>query len=263
MEQASPRTLALAPPPSYPAGFPWQPSSLGRKLEPGATGFLPKRPLAGGSALWPLWMGGLRKGGRCLPWQVGRAQPTVQLGLSAGLPSGLSLTRHSLDLKLARDLQLGMEAREPQRPSMEGVGSFPGERGWVRPGQSICLGRALGSDYPPPGDASFPQHLPFPLTWFSTCLCHAQHRGHECNRHFMFLSPRGSPSLCPFIEHTVSTCSVPSTGGTENGLDSPCPQGAHSLVGRQTHGQSQTGRAACSSPAWSQDPRSSIQYSGF
>lgn len=38
----------------------------------------------------------------------------------------LSLTRHSLDLRLARDLQLGREAREPQSPSMEGVGSFPG-----------------------------------------------------------------------------------------------------------------------------------------
>lgn len=25
--------------------------------------------------------------------------------------------------------------------------------------------------------------------------------------------------LCPFIKHIVSTCSVPSTGGTENGLD--------------------------------------------
>lgn len=74
------------------------------------------------------------------PWQVGGfALAAPQLGLSAGLPSGLSLTRHSLDLKLARDLQLGMEAREPQRPSMEGVGSFPGERGWVRPGQPGCV----------------------------------------------------------------------------------------------------------------------------
>lgn len=67
-----------------------------------------------------------------------------QLGLSAGLPSGLSLTRHSLDLKLARDLQLGMEAREPQRPSMEGVGSFPGERGRVRLDQPDCVWGAGG-----------------------------------------------------------------------------------------------------------------------
>lgn len=44
-----------------------------------------------------------------------------------------------MDLKLARDLQLGMEAREPQRPSMEGVGSFPGERGRVRLGQPDCV----------------------------------------------------------------------------------------------------------------------------
>lgn len=77
------------------------------------------------------------KGGSC-PWPLaggaGIALAAPQLGLSAGLPSGLSLTRHSLDLKLARDLQLGMEAREPQRPSMEGVGSFPGERGRVRLG---------------------------------------------------------------------------------------------------------------------------------
>lgn len=79
----------------------------------------------------------------------GLAHPQVQLGLSAGLPSGLSLTRHSLDLKLARDLQLGMEAREPQRPSMEGVGSFPGERGWVRPGQPVCVGQVLGIRPPP------------------------------------------------------------------------------------------------------------------
>lgn len=48
-----------------------------------------------------------------------------QLGLRVGLASVLSLTRHSLDLRLARDLQLGREAREPQSPSMEGVGSFP------------------------------------------------------------------------------------------------------------------------------------------
>lgn len=99
-----------------------------------------------------------------VPWQAGLAQATLQLGLSAGLPSGLSLTRHSLDLKLARDLQLGMEAREPQRPSMEGVGSFPGERGEVRPGQPVCMGRGLGvgSDRPTAGDASFLQRLPFP-----------------------------------------------------------------------------------------------------
>lgn len=70
---------------------------------------------------------------------AGAAHAAPQLGLSAGLPSGLSLTRHSLDLKLARDLQLGMEAREPQRPSMEGVGSFPGERGRVRPSQPVWL----------------------------------------------------------------------------------------------------------------------------
>ena len=79
--------------------------------------------------------------GVCAPGRCGWHPPgaTPQLGLSARLPSGLSLTRHSLDLKLASDLQLGMEAREPQRPSMEGVGSFPGERGGVRPGQPVCV----------------------------------------------------------------------------------------------------------------------------
>lgn len=83
---------------------------------------------SGGSSPWPLAGG------------AGIAYAAPQLGLSAGLPSGLSLTRHSLDLKLARDLQLGMEAREPQRPNMEGVGSFPGERGWVRQGnQAACM----------------------------------------------------------------------------------------------------------------------------
>lgn len=40
----------------------------------------------------------------------------------------LSVTRHSLDFRLAKDLQLGREAKEPQRPSMEGVGSFPREK---------------------------------------------------------------------------------------------------------------------------------------
>lgn len=165
VEQASPRT-----------SWPWRshlptqqaslgnPASLGRKLKPEAKGFVAKRHLAGWAAVSgrPGWGGTQERRRVAMPWQVGLTQPTLQLGLSAGLPSGLSLTRHSLDLKLARDLQLGMEAREPQRPSMEGVGSFPGERGWVRPGQPVCLGQALGSDYPPPGDASFPQHLPFP-----------------------------------------------------------------------------------------------------
>lgn len=35
------------------------------------------------------------------------------------------LTKHSLDLRLAKDLELGKEAREPHRPSMDGVLSFP------------------------------------------------------------------------------------------------------------------------------------------
>lgn len=35
------------------------------------------------------------------------------------------LTKHSLDLRLAKDFELGKEAKEPQRPSMEGVLSFP------------------------------------------------------------------------------------------------------------------------------------------
>jgi len=67
-------------------------------------------------------------GGRARGRRGGRGS---QLGLRVGLASVLSLTRHSLDLRLARDLQLGREAREPQSPSMEGVGSFPAgtERG--------------------------------------------------------------------------------------------------------------------------------------
>lgn len=40
----------------------------------------------------------------------------------------LSLTRHSLDFRLAKDLQLGREAKDPQRPNIDGVGSFPAER---------------------------------------------------------------------------------------------------------------------------------------
>lgn len=96
----------------------------------------------------------------------GTAHTAPQLGLSAGLPSGLSLTKHSLDLKLARDLQLGMEASEPQRPSMEGVGSFPGERGWVRHVWvvgSVDTGSEGEPSGHPPGDSSFLQHLPFRL----------------------------------------------------------------------------------------------------
>lgn len=50
---------------------------------------------------------------------VGMAPPSW--GKSAGLGSMLMLTRHSLDLRLDMDLQLGREAREPQRPIIEGV----------------------------------------------------------------------------------------------------------------------------------------------
>lgn len=39
----------------------------------------------------------------------------------------LMLTKHSLDFRLARDLELGKEARDPHRPSMEGVLSFPAQ----------------------------------------------------------------------------------------------------------------------------------------
>lgn len=46
----------------------------------------------------------------------------------------LKLTKHSLDLRLAKDLELGKEAREPHRPSMDGVVSFPGG---TRQGQSF------------------------------------------------------------------------------------------------------------------------------
>lgn len=38
------------------------------------------------------------------------------------------LTKYSLDLRLARDLQLGREAKEPQRPSIEGVLSLAEEK---------------------------------------------------------------------------------------------------------------------------------------
>lgn len=64
----------------------------------------------------------------------------------------LSLTRHSLDLRLARDLQLGREAREPQSPSMEGVGSFPAGRA----GRHRGLSR-VSPALPPRGDR---HHLP-------------------------------------------------------------------------------------------------------
>ncbi|KAG7272653.1 hypothetical protein CRUP_008481 [Coryphaenoides rupestris] len=47
-------------------------------------------------------------------------------GLGSGLGSVLMLTKHSLDLRLARDLELGREASDPHSPSREGVQSFPG-----------------------------------------------------------------------------------------------------------------------------------------
>lgn len=131
-------------------------------------------------------------------------------------------------MKLARDLQLGMEAREPQRPSMEGVGSFPGERGRVRPPQvsgGRCSGAgsegtALGS---PARRPSFLERWPFAVKpGNSTWRCHAQSWGQTLywNRQFLSLSPpEGSSSLCPFIKHVVSTCSVPSAGDTESGRD--------------------------------------------
>lgn len=83
----------------------------------------------------PRWWGGGPSSVRPVP--SGRAGGRrggrgSQLGLRVGLASVLSLTRHSLDLRLARDLQLGREAREPQSPSMEGVGSFPAGRAGVR-----------------------------------------------------------------------------------------------------------------------------------
>lgn len=46
-----------------------------------------------------------------------------------GLGSALMLTRHSLDLRPASDLELGRKAREPHRRSMGGASSFPAGRG--------------------------------------------------------------------------------------------------------------------------------------
>lgn len=113
---------------------------------------------------------------------AGTAHTAPQLGLSAGLPSGLSLTRHSLDLKLARDLQLGMEAREPQRPSMEGVGSFPGERGWVRHVWGVWAQAVKGGNpqVTPPSQETphFCSICHFNYTLISICLCYAQCWGH-------------------------------------------------------------------------------------
>ncbi len=40
----------------------------------------------------------------------------------------LMLTKYSLDLRLASDLQLGREAKEPHRPSIEGVLSLAEEK---------------------------------------------------------------------------------------------------------------------------------------
>ena len=90
-----------------------------------------------------------------------------------------------------------MEAREPQRPSMEGVGSFPGERGRVRPPRvsgGRCSGAgsegtALGS---PARRPSFLERWPFAVKpGNSTWRCHAQSWGQTlyCNRQFLSLSP--------------------------------------------------------------------------
>lgn len=116
---------------------PGLPGGLGESLRPPSVpGWRGTRSVLGGG-------GGAGRGGR-----------GSQLGLRVGLASLLSLTRHSLDLRLARDLQLGREAREPQSPSMEGVGSFPagaqsGRRGGLRmgttpPGSLGCAEVAWG-----------------------------------------------------------------------------------------------------------------------
>lgn len=185
--------------------------SLRRRLKPEAKSVFPKNPWLGGQRSLGGWPG---LGGSEERWQAsvplasgaGMAHTAPQLGLSAGLPSGLSLTRHSLDLKLARDLQLGMEAREPQRPSMEGVGSFPGERGWVRHVWGVWAQAVKGepSGHPsPPGDASFLQHLPFPLHLDKHLPVPCTVLGTlYCNRQFMSLSP---PEVHPLFVHLLNT----------------------------------------------------------
>lgn len=42
--------------------------------------------------------------------------------------SVVGLARHSLDFRLASDLLLATDCRDPHRPIREGVSSFPGEQ---------------------------------------------------------------------------------------------------------------------------------------
>lgn len=113
---------------------PGLPDGLGESLgPPSVPGWRGTRSVLGGGG------GGAGRGGR-----------GSQLGLRVGLASLLSLTRHSLDLRLARDLQLGREAREPQSPSMEGVGSFPGG-GTERASRGLRVATGTGTGSAPLG----------------------------------------------------------------------------------------------------------------
>lgn len=134
--QCSPSVLAPHIPPTHSLPFPSparispgpaSPIPTGPCLQPGT---VPRRSWGWGVKTEqgvPGPGGSLAGAGGPRSVAVGRQGRGSQLGLRLGLASVLSLTRHSLDLRLAKDLQLGSEAREPQSPSMDGVGSFPAD----------------------------------------------------------------------------------------------------------------------------------------
>lgn len=57
---------------------------------------------------------------------MGRSGGGVYRGVSPGLViSAVGLAKHSLDLRLVRDLKLPTDVREPQSPRKDGVSSLP------------------------------------------------------------------------------------------------------------------------------------------
>lgn len=241
---------AMASPASWPNWLPFAaPAPLGRKLKWARSKGCLSQETHGwvGSVLWKSGLDWktLRKGGRCLcPWQGwgwgwegGWHRPRRS---SAGAQRRAALRTVAHQALVGFEARQGLAAGDGGQGAAEtqhgGRGVLPwGERvGEAKPtGLPVCElgGRAVvqakeseGAALkrpPPPGN--------FPHFWN---ICHFQLNLDKrlrmpctvpgtlyCNRQFMSLSPPKVHPLCLFIKHTVSTCSVPSTGDTENGRD--------------------------------------------
>lgn len=162
------------PPPSCPAGFPWQPSSLGRKLEPGATGFLPKRPLAGGQRSLAALDGGTQERRQVSALAGGAGTTHCSAGAQCRAALGTVAHQALVGFEACQGLAAGDGGQGAAEAQHGGRGVLPwGERaGEARP---INLpGSGLGIRLPPTGrrliSAAFAvsvnlvQHLPVPCT---------------------------------------------------------------------------------------------------